>query len=94
MRQKAAQGTKTFSGVTTATNPVNISAVFGAQKLTRPSLQMTFGTYTVIPDSEWPSMYRIRRPDGSLTDMANLTRARDAAQCFAAHDAGMQRMAA
>jgi hypothetical protein len=33
----------------------------------------------VIPDSCWPGMWRIRTPDGSLSDMANLTRAKDAA---------------
>jgi hypothetical protein len=43
---------------------------------------MTFGSYLVMPDPDWPKMYRIRRPDGSLTDMVNLTRARDAARCF------------
>jgi hypothetical protein len=53
------------------------------QKSGRPTLQMTFGGYTVIPDPDWPKMYRIRRPDGSLTDMVNLTRARDAARHFA-----------
>jgi hypothetical protein len=41
---------------------------------------MAFGGYTVLPDQHWPTMYRVRRPDGSLTDMLNLTRARDAAQ--------------
>jgi hypothetical protein len=44
---------------------------------------MTFGGYTVVPDPEWTAMYRVRRPDGSLTDMVNLTRARDAARGFA-----------
>ena len=33
--------------------------------------------------TEWSGMYRVRRPDGSLTDMVNLTRARDAARTFA-----------
>jgi hypothetical protein len=32
---------------------------------------------TVIPDERYPGMYRIRLPDGRLTDMVNLTRARD-----------------
>jgi hypothetical protein len=32
----------------------------------------------IVPDAKWPGMYRIRHPDGSLTDMVNLTRARDA----------------
>ena len=44
---------------------------------------MTFGRYTVVPDTEWLFMYRVRKPDGTLTDMVNLTRARDAAQHFA-----------
>jgi hypothetical protein len=32
----------------------------------------------IVPDPKWPGMYRIRRPDGSLTDLVNLTRAKDA----------------
>jgi hypothetical protein len=32
----------------------------------------------VVPDEHWPGMFRIRRPDGSLSDMVNLTRVRDA----------------
>jgi hypothetical protein len=32
----------------------------------------------IVPDDRWPGMYRIRLPDGRLTDMLNLTRARDA----------------
>ena len=44
---------------------------------------MTFGGYTVVPDPDRQAMYRVRWPDGSLTDMVNLTRARDAARYFA-----------
>jgi hypothetical protein len=44
---------------------------------------MTFGGYTVVPDPDWPKMYRVGRPDGSLTDMVNISRARDAARCLA-----------
>jgi len=32
----------------------------------------------IVPDPKWPWMYRIKRPDGSLTDMTNLTRAKEA----------------
>ena len=46
-------------------------------------MQMTFGGYAVLPDPDWPAMYRVRRPDGSLTDMVNLTRAKDAAATLA-----------
>jgi hypothetical protein len=34
----------------------------------------------IIPDTDWPRMYRIKLPDGSLTDMLNRARARDAAR--------------
>jgi hypothetical protein len=34
----------------------------------------------IVPDDTWPGMYRLRLPDGSLSDMVNLTRARDAAK--------------
>jgi hypothetical protein len=38
---------------------------------------------SIEPDSNYASMYRIRFPDGGLSDMANLTRAKDAAIAFA-----------
>jgi hypothetical protein len=34
---------------------------------------------TVEPDSQWAGMYRVRFRDGHLTDMVNLSRAKDAA---------------
>jgi hypothetical protein len=33
----------------------------------------------VVPDANWSGMWRIRTPDGALSDMVNLTRAKDAA---------------
>ena len=38
---------------------------------------------TVEPDSKYPGMYRIRFPEGGLSDMVNLTRAKDAAMALA-----------
>jgi hypothetical protein len=38
---------------------------------------------TVEPDSKHTGMYRIRFPDGGLSDMVSLTRAKDAALAFA-----------
>jgi len=38
---------------------------------------------TIEPDSKYSGMYRIRFPDGGLSDMANLTRAKDAATALA-----------
>jgi hypothetical protein len=38
---------------------------------------------TVEPDSHWAGMYRVRFSDGHLTDMVNLSRAKDAALALA-----------
>ena len=32
----------------------------------------------IVPDAKWPGMYRLRLPDGRLSDMVHLTRAKDA----------------
>jgi hypothetical protein len=45
-------------------------------------LRMDFDGFIVVPDLDWPNMYRVRMPDGRLTDMVNLTRARDAARLW------------
>jgi hypothetical protein len=34
---------------------------------------------TVRPDADWPSMWHIHYPDGSVSDMVNISRATDAA---------------
>ena len=75
--------------VTSVASPLVISMGYGGQKSGRAGPKMmpldrrtTLGGFTVVPDPNWPNMYRVRRPDGSLTDMVNLTRARDAARAF------------
>jgi hypothetical protein len=35
-----------------------------------------------IPDDKWQGMWRVRWPDGRLSDMVNLTRAKDAIAAF------------
>jgi hypothetical protein len=37
----------------------------------------------VVPDERHPGMWRVRSPDGRLSDMVNLTRAKDAAATMA-----------
>ena len=37
----------------------------------------------VVPDAEWPGMWRIRTRDGRFSDIANLARAKDAATLVA-----------
>ena len=36
----------------------------------------------VVPDAARPNMWRVRWPDGRLSDITNLTRAKDAITCF------------
>ena len=38
---------------------------------------------TIEPDLTWPGMWRVRLPEGYLTDMVNLSRAKDAAASLA-----------
>jgi hypothetical protein len=38
---------------------------------------------SIVPDEKYPIMWRVRRPDGSLSDMTNRTRAKDAAEVLA-----------
>jgi hypothetical protein len=37
----------------------------------------------IVPDQKYPEMWRVERPDGSLTDMANRTWAKEAAIAIA-----------
>ena len=34
----------------------------------------------LVPDSKWAGMWRVKRPDGTVSDMVNHTRSRDAAK--------------
>jgi len=42
--------------------------------------------YSVVEDGRWPNMWRVLLPDGSLSDMINLSRAKDAALAFLDRD--------
>jgi hypothetical protein len=54
-----------------------------ATSVTRPKNPCT---YEIVPDECWPGMWRIRFPDGQLSDMVNLTRAREALASLEAAD--------
>jgi hypothetical protein len=45
----------------------------------------------VVPDPANPGMWRVRWPDGRLSDMTNLTRAKDAVACFVETEERRQR---
>jgi len=47
---------------------------------------------TVIPDDTWAGMYRVHWPGGTISDMCNLSRARDAAFTAAARGRDWQRL--
>jgi hypothetical protein len=66
-----AGGTYLHTSVTQALQPTEISSEI------RPILRVE-GAVSIVPDARWSDMYRLRFPDGSLSDMVNLTRARDA----------------
>lgn len=38
---------------------------------------------SVVQDEKYPQMWRVRLPNGQLTDMVNLSRAKDAARSLA-----------
>jgi hypothetical protein len=46
------------------------------------------GVVSIVPDGRWPAMWRVRR-HGSLSDMVNLTRAKDAAVSIALREFNM-----
>jgi hypothetical protein len=37
----------------------------------------------IVPDTQWRGMWRVLLPDGSLSDIVNITRAQDAARSLA-----------
>ena len=44
------------------------------------------GAITLVRDPDWPNMWRLLLPNGQLTDMVNLTRAKDAARSLSRRD--------
>jgi hypothetical protein len=76
--------------VTAATNSPNLptaQGVIGGEPIALPTRALHYGDALtplalVVPDERWPDMFRIAWPDGRLSDMANLSRAKDAAEAF------------
>ena len=59
-----------------------------SQRLTWVGDELVYGRKTLLRierDGVYPEMWRVRLPDGSLTDMVNRTRAKDAAVSIALH---------
>ena len=70
-RVKGAGGADLRTSVTQSLQPTEISNEI------RPKNAIS-GVVSIITDAVWPRMYRLRFPDGHLSDMVNLTRAKDA----------------
>jgi hypothetical protein len=61
--------------------------VFGCQDIRWDGRRLPLLTGRLLaivePDTQWAGMYRVRLPSGHLTDIVNLTRAKDAAVSLA-----------
>ena len=66
-----------------------------ARASARPKADARPGRYprkpTVVADATHRGMWRVRWPDGRLSDMTNLTRAKDAVACFIESEERRQR---
>jgi hypothetical protein len=64
--------------------------MIGRRELSWKGERLYLGTrlsgYAIVPDERWPSMWRVRSPDGTLSDMVNRARAKDAAMLMLAAD--------
>jgi hypothetical protein len=45
-----------------------------------PDIKVKPAVGTIKPDAKWPNMWRVHLPNGQVSDMVNLTRAKDVAQ--------------
>ena len=77
IRMAATRPSVATDAVLSVTAPIGSSAAQKPKSVTLKRLDPR-----IVPDSACPGMYRIRRPAGSLSDMANLTRCRDALHAF------------
>jgi hypothetical protein len=59
---------------TTATNVIRDARWKGRQLFLGRKLLAT-----IVPDNDWSDLYRVHFPNGIVTDLVNLTRAKDAA---------------
>jgi hypothetical protein len=70
------------SGIGATRNSQNGSRVSSARpgQINAPTVTKPLSVtgWRIVPDSKWSGIYRLRRPDGTLSDTVNLTRAKDA----------------
>jgi hypothetical protein len=73
-RNKLAAGTYTLAAVTASKIKLEDQGAARVKKTTE---------LPILPDARYPTMFRVQLPDGTVTDMVNLTRANDAAAIIA-----------
>ena len=56
----------------------NCELVWRGDRLALKSGRRASPAVEIVPDDSYPGMWRVRTPDGSLSDMVNRARARDA----------------
>ena len=84
---KFAPGPNVPSTVGHANFFADISSGYNGQNWGRASPKKPVLDPRIVPDPKWPGMYRVRRPNDSLTDMVNLMRTKDAlAKCRGVHE--------
>jgi hypothetical protein len=62
--------------------PIRAEREYRARELKWHDRQLKLGSRllaTIEPDGTWAGMFRVRLPSGHVTDMVNVTRAKDAA---------------
>ena len=73
-RNKLAAGTYTLAAVTAS----KITLQDQGAAVVKKTIELP-----ILPDARYPTMFRVQLPDGTVTDMVNLTRANDAAAIIA-----------
>jgi hypothetical protein len=76
--KKSAPGANVLSTVGHARNNTATSMPCEGKNQGRASPKNPVLDPRIVPDAKWPGMYRIKLPSGQLSDMVNLTRAKDA----------------
>jgi hypothetical protein len=70
---------KATGAANTSQNDLQVSPA-RSEQINTPTITKPLSVtgWRIIPDSKWPGMYRLRHADGTLSDMTNIARARDA----------------
>jgi hypothetical protein len=81
--EKVVQGINTHAAVTRPLEHIETIGKIRTEKTTEPYRNRARKLdRRIVPDAVYPGMYRIRLSDGSLSDLVNLMRAKDAVRDY------------